>query len=120
MKKLLLIFLPMLFVAGCVKDVKDTSSTCDLNDPIEELAWLKEVKNSLINCTCEMSIIQATYNDQTVFYVAMTDPLCDGIQAVSLLDCEGKVVTNLTNNEYLGLKDSLTNIKILYRCKTSD
>jgi hypothetical protein len=114
MKWTISLSLVFLLVSGCRKEIRQT---CQTNDPLQELSWLREVKNSLGNCSCEKSIIQATYEGQTVFYVAMTDPVCDGIQDYVLLDCEGKVVRTF---KYDHLEEFWKNIKIdavLYRCK---
>lgn len=119
MKKLSFILLFLLVSAACSRNEKDNTAELKLSNPTEELAWLKEIKTSLTNCTCEMSIIQAEYDGQTVFYIAMTDPLCDGIQSVVLYDSNGKPVKTLTNDEYISAGDKLSNKKILYRCKTA-
>lgn len=119
-KRVTLVLLVIFFVTGCGKEENANKSTCALTNPIEELSWLKEMKNSLTNCSCEMSIIQATYNNQTVFYTLMTDPLCDGVQSIVLLDCKGKILKTFANSEISGYKDKETNMKVLYRCKTSN
>lgn len=119
MKRTLIILITIFIVASCGKDENTGKSTCDLADPIEELPWLKEIKNSLTNCSCEISILQATYKNQTVFYTAMTDPLCDGVQTITLLDCEGKVIRSIANDDIPSFHENATNIKALYRCKTS-
>ena len=74
MKKHIIIIGLLVLLLGCEKSVK----TCNFNDPLKDLPWLQELKTSFTNCSCEMSIIQATYNKQTVFYSAMTDPICNG------------------------------------------
>ena len=119
-KRVTLVLLVIFFVVSCGKEENTNKSTCDLTDPIEELSWLKEIKNSITNCSCEMSIIQATYDNQTVFYTLMTDPLCDGVQSIVLLDCKGKIVETFANSEISGYKEKETNMKVLYRCKTSN
>jgi hypothetical protein len=91
--------------------------TCECNDPLTDLSWLRQVKNSLTNCFCETSIIQASYNKQTVFYLAMTDPLCDGIQTYVLLDCTGNTVKSYQSGDQ-AMDGRVTNLKVLYRCKT--
>jgi hypothetical protein len=113
MKKAGLVIVSLILLLSCEK----YDNTCNCKDPLNDLAWLQEVKASFTNCSCEMSIIQATYNKQTVFYSTMTDPLCDGIYPIVLRDCKGATVKSyesanqITNNE-------ITNIKALYRCKT--
>ncbi len=119
MKRKFIILITIFIIASCGKDENTNKSVCDLTDPIEELSWLKEMKNSMTNCSCKMSIVQATYNSQTVFYTMMTDPLCDGFQTIILLDCERKTVKTITNGEISSYKAKETNMKVLYRCKTS-
>lgn len=119
MKRICMILLAIFFIASCGKDENAGKTTCELSDPIEELPWLKEIKNSLTNCSCEISILQATYKNQTVFYTAMTDPLCDGVQTIILLDCEGKVIRSIPNDDIQSFHENATNIKALYRCKKS-
>lgn len=115
-KVLLVIFV----ISSCGKDENTGKSTCDLANPIEELLWLKEIKTTMTNCSCEMSIIQATYNNQTVFYTMMTDALCDGVQTITLLNCEGKVVENIKQDKFQTFLGKVSNVKNLYRCKTSN
>lgn len=120
MKRTFILLITILFAASCGKDKNTNKSVCDLTDPIEELSWLKEMKNTMTNCSCEMSIVQATYNNQTVFYTMMTDPLCNGVQTIILYDCEGKIVKTIANDEIPSYKAEETNMKVLYRCKTSN
>ena len=112
MKKLTIIISFLVLLLGCEKSVK----TCNSDDPLKDLAWLQEVKTSLTNCSCEMSIIQATYNKQTVFYTAMTDPICNGIYPIVLRDCTGDIVKSYESLNQVKDND-ITNIKTLYRCK---
>lgn len=119
MKKLSLILLVLFFAVSCGKDDDSNKSACNYTNPIEELSWLKAIKNSMTNCSCEMSILQATYNQQTVFYVSMTDPLCDGLQTTILLNCEGKIVEVIQPEKFQEFLSKITSIRNLYRCKTS-
>jgi hypothetical protein len=116
MKKLSLIVITLLVIISCHKE---TQNACDSNNPIEDVTWLKEMKASMTNCTCEMSIIQGTYKNQAVFFVALTDPLCDGIDMPALYDCNGKVIMTFTEENYRDFYDNVTRDKVLYRCKTT-
>lgn len=120
MKRICMIFLTIFFIASCGKDENAGKTTCEFSDPIEELPWLKEIKNSLTNCSLEKSILQGTYKHQTVFYVSVTDPRVDAIQTTTLLDCEGKVIEVIQPNKYQTFLNRVSNVKNLYRCKTSN
>ena len=118
MKKIILFFaLSLLILNGCHYD-KMAKTECNSDNPVEDFAWLKAMKNTMTNCSCEISIIQGTYNNQTVFFMAGTDPLCNGINMPTIFDCEGKVVRIFTINDYLSFNDLVTRDKVLYRCKT--
>ena len=62
MKKLSFIIFSLVLLLSCEKN----DNTCNCNDPLKDLSWLKDIQTSFTNCSCEMSIIQATYNNQTV------------------------------------------------------
>ncbi|HZK96042.1 MAG TPA: hypothetical protein VFC67_17715 [Prolixibacteraceae bacterium] len=118
MKKIILFFaISLLLLNGCYYD-KMAKTECISDNPIEDFAWLKAMKNTMTDCGCETSIIQGTYNNQTVFFTALTDALCNGINMPTLYDCEGKVVRVFTIADYRTVTDLVTTDKVLYRCKT--
>lgn len=113
MKRTSLILLILILITSCDKDDK----TCGCSNPLEELPWLKELKASYTNCTCRMSIIQATYNKQTVFYPVMNDELCDGIQQIVLFDCSGDSLKIYTPTDQT-FGNEVIDRKVIYTCKT--
>lgn len=117
MKHLFTILVFLFLIASCSKENDQNKQICNLADPLNELAWLKDLKNTLTNCSCEISIIQATYKKQTVFYTAMTDMLCDGIQSYTLYSCEGKIIEVIPSDKIQLFMADVTDIKNLYRCK---
>jgi len=117
MKHLFTIFVFLFLIASCSKENDQNKQICNLADPINELPWLKEIKNSLTNCSCQISILQATYNEQTVFYTAMNDPLCNSILTYTLYNCDGKVVEVITSDKIQNFHAKVTEIKNLYVCK---
>jgi len=119
MNKIILIFImSLLILNSCLYD-KLPKTECISDNPIEDFAWLKAIKSTMTNCGCEISIIQGTYNNQTVFFTALTDALCDGINMPTLYDCEGKVVRIFNSTDYREFYDQVTRDKVLYRCKTT-
>ena len=118
MKKTILILTMNLLMLSCERlDFKSDAEPISAN-PMEDYAWLTELKSTLTNCSCEVSIIQGTYNHQTVFFTALTDELCDGIDTPTLYDRNGKVVRTFTLVDYRYFYDHVTRDKVLYRCKT--
>jgi hypothetical protein len=113
MKKSLLISLVMLFILSCEK--KENVVPC--NTAVENLQWMNELKASFTNCTCQISIFQAVYLKQTVFYCLMNDPLCDGVQQIYLYDCSGNFVKTYPILDQTFV-DEVTDRKVIYTCKT--
>jgi hypothetical protein len=111
MKKTTLIFVTLLLLLSCEKHDK----ACGFNDPLEDLAWLRNVKISLGDCTCEISIIQALYNKQTIFYTALTDPLCDGYYPYVLRNCAGDPLKTYLPDDPAFSTD-VTDRNVIYRC----
>lgn len=93
-------------------------NTCNCNDPLEDLAWLKELKSSYTNCACNVALVQARYNKQTVFYATMNDPVCDGYFPIVLLDCDGNTVKVYEPPLGDTFSNEVTHPKVLYNCKT--
>jgi len=85
------IFICGLILISCEKS-ENSIPDCNVENPLEELDWLKDVKNSLTNCTCQISILQGKYREKTVFYIMNTDPVCNSVFQVVLWDCNGNVV----------------------------
>ncbi len=113
MKKLILIFVVIVLTMSC----ENNDNTCDCNDPLEDLAWLNELKSSFTNCTCQMAIFQATYNNQTVFYAIMNDPLCNSNGSTVLLDCSGNSIKVYESPLGDTFSNEVTDRKELYTCK---
>ena len=104
-------------LVNCGKDEKSSVNDCNTENPIEELSWLKTVKDSLTDCPCQISIMQGTYMDQTVYYLALTDPLCDGIAIPTLFNCSGKAVKQYTQDNYMDFSNQVRFDSVLYSCK---
>jgi hypothetical protein len=114
MKKHMMIIAIVFMIFSCEKNEK----ICNCDNPLTDLAWLNNLKSSITNCTCRMSIVQANYNKQTVFYVIMNDPVCDGVININLFDCKGEFVKNYQSLDQT-FSSEVTNQKIIYTCKTS-
>jgi len=114
MKRLILIFVTFVLIMSCEKNDK----TCNCNNPLEDLVWLKELKLSYTNCTCKTSIIQASYNGKTVFYPIMNDPLCNSYQEIHLYDCTGTSIKVYLPPLDETFSNEVTDRKELYSCKT--
>lgn len=117
MKHFLIILAFSALFAGCSKEKNQNKQICNLADPINELAWLKEIKNSLTNCPWQTAIIQANYDGQTVFYTTSNDPLANSVQSYTLYNCDGKVIEVITSDKIENFHSKVTEVKNLYQCK---
>jgi hypothetical protein len=116
MRKILrCIFICGFILAGCDKD-KDNIHDCSTENPLEELGWLKDVKNSLTNCTCQISIFQGKYEEKTVYYLMMNDPLCNSVFHVVLWDCNGDIVKDYKPGENDMFFSEVELVNNIYTC----
>jgi hypothetical protein len=115
-------FILLLFCLTCLTccDNEDSIPTCEFSDPLEELSWLKEYKESLQDCQTETSIFQASYKGHVVFYTALTDPLINSAFAIGLWNCEGEIIKTYEYDEREEFHNEVSNIVLLYRCKNSE
>lgn len=80
----------LVFLFSCTEN--DSTSVCGSENPLEFLEFLKEAKNTInsIDCAGKSSIIQYTYNSESVFLINICDQIADGQTLV--YNCAGKVV----------------------------
>ena len=91
MKRILFILSFILF-ASCSETKELNSTTCNTNNPIEDLSWLKEIRETLykIDCAGISTITQYTYKANTVFEVNLCGSFADGQTVV--YDCNGNII----------------------------
>ncbi|HLP75269.1 MAG TPA: hypothetical protein VK155_20365 [Bacteroidales bacterium] len=114
MKKIIPIITALLLLFSCEKE----NNTCNCSNPLEDLPWLTNLKNSFTNCTCRITIFQANYNKETVFYSMMNDPLCNGYMQIALLNCDGDPVKTFEPPVGETFNKEVTDRKELYSCNT--
>jgi hypothetical protein len=117
MMKIFLFAVASILLINCSKDDKVATKNCNCDNPMEDLAWLKSVKDSLSDCPCRISVIQATYQHQEVFYLTLSDPLCDGVSYPALLDCSGKLVKQFTMENMKDFDKQVTVDSVVYSCR---
>ncbi len=108
-------FICGLILVSCNND-KNTIPECNVENPLEELAWLKDVKNSLTNCTVQTSIIQGKYKGKSVFYTMTSDPLANSAFHIILWDCNGNTVKEYKTGENNVFYNEVEFSKNLFTC----
>lgn len=104
------------FILSCSDndDKLSVNAACGVDNPVEELAWLKsEIDNRNLRNTESMKycyIVQGEYEDETVFVYEDCDPAVNKI--VPVLNCEGVVLN--TNGNSIGL-GSIENKTIIWK-----
>jgi len=116
MKKLLFFLAITLAGCNCEEDEPTANSAaCTSSDPIGEIPWLAEMKEGITNCTCTISIMKGTYQNTSVFFLLMNDPLCNSVGSTDLFDCNGKFVKHISDGAEFTEKVTIT--EILYSCE---
>lgn len=117
MKKALFL-LAVVFILGCSKEDR-YKDQCNAENPFE-MEWFQEWISDLQNCACTVSIFQAEYEGETVFWEMMTDPICQGvIENITVrccIGCDLKVIENY--DELVDFQKKVINMKIIYQCPT--
>ena len=105
-------------MGSCKKDTISSPNACTAANPLEEVAWLKQTKESLV-CTdlYQYLIVKAIYRNQPVFYVNFSCPSCNYVFRATLLDCEGRAVRTFTSTEMQSFDKEVINRQVMYTCK---
>jgi hypothetical protein len=116
-------FIGSLILALCAVSCDDKrigTNACTDSATIDNVPWLVDLKNSMTDCTCELSIIKGKYQGEHVIFIALTDPLCDGIDTPTLYDCYGNEVRRFTESaaDQKELMENVSRDSVIHRCKT--
>jgi hypothetical protein len=109
MKNSIYLILSFLLIGFACQENDDPATACGVNDPIENIAWLKQLaEESSTGGLSEFSYIsQAKYKGKRVFYWASCCPNCSW--ALILRDCDGEALDqNIT-------LDELEDIQVIWR-----
>jgi len=104
--KSLLLILTFIFAFSCEQDDTVVSTACGVNDPAENLPWLKTMIESWkVNSTIYeyMYVQQGTNSGQTVFIVGNCCPFCDTY--FPIYNCAGEEIISAS---ILDIKDKKT------------
>lgn len=114
MKPLSRIFLLFAILSCSSDDSLPIIAACDVDNPIEDLAWLQSRVQVLRDNETEESqfffVSQATFQGETVFIFDNCCPFCNTVAPV--FNCSGEQL-GLLNNEVP--QDELTGLQIVYR-----
>ncbi len=110
-------FILALLLFNCSQD--DQRENCNSENPFE-MKWITEWIAELQNCACTVSIFQAEYEEENVFWQLMTDPLCQGVMGnVSIHNCDGNEFLVLESSDHLAeFQKKVSGMKIIYQCPT--
>ena len=100
------LFFPLIF--SCTKKENEIIADSQLEiqnaytaeKPVE-LEWMEDLITEL-NCgeyACKVAILKSEYEGETVFYIQMTDPVCNGFDEITLYNCMGKKVESFSIEE---------------------
>ncbi len=114
MKKIVtILFISVLFLS-CSGKGNTITAACGVDNPIEDLAWLKDYIEELKNSSQDLSqyffVAQGTYNRETVFVFNNCCPNCTTI--VPIFDCEGN---SLGQMDDMIKREEITGTTIIYK-----
>lgn len=90
--KIFVLFFSILFLTSCPNEDVLIDKVCEVENPLEELAWLKDIKtNFLLSSVYQKRIIEEyNYKNQTVFLIDNCSDCADNL--VIAYDCNGNKV----------------------------
>jgi PBP1b-binding outer membrane lipoprotein LpoB len=92
MKKYIFIIISIVLLTSCSETKELITTTCNTNNPLEDLTWLYEIKTNFDKSASasKKQIIQYTYKNETVFMIDICNGCSDNLTAV--YNCEGTVI----------------------------
>lgn len=111
-----ILFVAIFIMNSCNKG-NDLSENCNPDNPLQ-MKWMAEWVGEMQNCACTISIFQAEYNGEPVFWPLIIDPLCQTvIENVPVYNCTGEEILTLNNNtDWQEFSSKITKRKIIYIC----
>lgn len=107
-----------IFLAFVIFSCDDSSNDdCSVSDPLEELAWLRDYKNSISDCTCTVTIFEGKYLSRTVYFSLMNDPLCNSVFGTTLFDCHGKPIKSYGPGDFNNFTKEVRTDNEIYVCQ---
>lgn len=96
MKFTFLFCLALLFVTCS----DDNSNTCSVDDPVNDLPWLKAITKSSPDNPADLTVEQGTFFFRTVFITIICCPTCSSGRSMNYINsvytCEGEAVDGLS------------------------
>lgn len=116
MKKIIILLMVCFTLPSCKDESKvATASTCNVQNPIEDLTWLSNVLNGKTDCKIYSgaSLYSYVYNKATVFY--LQNPASSlGICTELAYDCNGnKLFSSI--EEWSNFKAGRTDEKLIWK-----
>jgi hypothetical protein len=121
MRNLALILL-LTTVTGCNNgDEHFSENTCPTAETLNYFPWvdkLIEMADSFCG-SCEQRVVTGTYNEQTVVFLLMNDPVCNSIFIGPLHNCNGRIIKNFSSSssDQEEFKTKVDIDSVLYRCQ---
>ena len=78
----------LIVLLGACHQAEFIPNTCGVNNPLQDLSWLKKLDR---DDGLGSSIVQGTYNGQTIYVVSSCGRCING-SSITLYDCNGSVV----------------------------
>jgi len=106
-----------LFLTACEEDNK---LPCGKADPIRELEWVEEF-TALVDESCssvQLSLFQAKYRRNTVYFLRVTDPRANVAFSVSLYNCEGLMIREFGSDDQEEFQKKVSQQEVIYRCES--
>jgi hypothetical protein len=90
MKSFLLVLCFSIFIS--CSNTSDENLTCNVNNPLEEISWLQQIKTNFEQSASatKKQIIQYTYNEESVFLIDFCNGCADNLTTV--YNCTGDVI----------------------------
>lgn len=105
-------FIAIIFIC-VISCEKESKSDCNVENPLEDYAWLSEMKTSLPGEPCPFALAMGRYHNNIVFYTLSVGPACNTVFGVDLLNCNGDVVKQYSEVEYEQFEREVEFIKFL-------
>jgi len=116
---MLVVFAAILLVSSCKKDKEDdTIEDCGVENPIEELTWLKQLKdNCFAEPDCKSHFYSAVFDKKTVFYTDVEGLFCQPKFSVELRDCNNGIVKSYGEGDESKFNSEVTDTNLMYVCE---